>query len=344
MNTVHLKKPKNSCSPGRFYFVLTFVSYLLFVACDSNTKPETTSQVADPHLEKLNQSIKDHPDVDSLYWIRGNYLMELKSGDLAIADFLKALSIDSTHKPHYFISLAEAYLMSSQSRLASSTLSEAMRNFPDHLPTLLKSAELHLILKQHMQALSVLDRLFVRDPQNVEAWYLSGHVFYELGDTGKAVNSYQRSVDLDPNFFKGWKRMGDLLTEMKLNKAIDYYNNALRLDSLDPALFHDKAYALKSLGREQEAFDLFRFICQSFPSYEPAYYNMGILLAERDSTEQAIEHFSICIRLAPTEPSSYVQRGKALLKLKKTKEAKEDFETALKIDPDNIDAANALKN
>lgn len=341
MNTSHLIKSLNH--DLRLCILLTFVSIILLAACNSRPENETTAQAADPYLEKLNQNIKDHPDLDSLYWIRGNYLMESKSSDLAIADFLKALSIDSTGKPQYFVSLAEAYLMSSQSRLASSTLSEAMRIFPDHIPTLLKSAELHLILKQHMQALAVLDRLFARDPQNVEAWYLSGHVFYELGDTGKAVNSYQRSVDLDPHFFKGWKRMGDLLTELELAKAVDYYNNALRLDSTDPMLYHDKAFALKSFGREQEAFELFRIICEKFPSYEPGYYNMGLLLAERDSVEQAIEHFSICIRLEPTEPSSYIQRGKSLLRLKKNAEAKLDFETALKIDPDNIEAAEALK-
>lgn len=297
----------------------------------------------DPFLEKINQSIEDYPEVDSLYWIRGNYLFESGSNDLAIADFLKALSIDSTTKTHYYISLANAYLMSSQSRLASSTLSEAMRVFPNDIPIMQKTAEFYLIIKQHMQALSVLDKLFARDPQNVEAWYLSGHVFYELGDTGKAVNSYQRSVDLDPKFFKAWKRMGELLTELKMTKAIDYYNNALQLDSLNPELYHDKAFSLKSLGMDQEAFELFGTICEKFPSYEPGYYNMGLMLLERDSIEKAIEHFGICIRMEPSEASSYLQRAKCYLKINNSDKAKSDLETALKLDPEREEAAQLLK-
>ncbi|MBK9109379.1 MAG: tetratricopeptide repeat protein [Saprospiraceae bacterium] len=316
------------------YKLLTYVSLFVFLACQATTGEGNKLSGASTEFEHVSEQILKNPDIDSLYAWRADQLMLRESYDSAITDFLKALSIDSLKKPAYYFGLSRAYLMSAQSKMASDILDKALEKFPEHIPTLLKVAEMKLVLKQYMPALAILDKVFQRDQQHVEAWYLSGHVFYEMGDTGRAINAYQKSVDLNPEFRKAWIQLGDVLTEIKNERALDYYDNAIKLDSLDPQVYHSKAYALLRLGKRQTAVNLFKKLAINFPSYEPGIYNLGLLYLESDSLSKAIEHFGICIQLKPTEPSSYFQRALAYIRKGDKNLAKTDLQNALRLNPD----------
>lgn len=321
--------------------ILTFLC-LTITSCKNNREKNVTN-TADPGIEILNTWIENDPDNDSLYFRRANYLIKQESYDSAIADLKKALSIDSTGKPQYYHALSDALLINIQSKEALRVIDRAMDYFPNDLETILKSARLKLILKQYMSALATLDKLFIRDPQNAKGYYLSGHIFYEMGDTGRAVNAYQKAVDLNPDLREGWIRLGDVLTELNNPRAISYYDNAIRMDSLDVEIWHNKAYALDALGKTHESLQLYKEICRRFPTYEPAFYNLGILYKNMDSLIQAIDHFTISIQINPTEPGSFYQRGLCYLKLSNQIRAKEDFSTTLRLDSEFTDAQKELE-
>lgn len=327
--------------PGFLWLLLTFVS-ICGLSCVSNPENVKQNNADLSEWEVLNELVSKYPDEDSIYAKRADFLMGKESYDSAIADYLMALSIDSTGNPQYYFGLSRAYMMSAQSKMASDVLDRAMRAFPENIPTLLKTAEMKLVLKQYMPVLAILDKVFLRDPQHAEAWYLSGHVFYEMGDTGRAVNAYQKTVDLNPEMRKAWIQLGDVLTELKIEKALEYYDNAIRLDTLDPEVYHSKAYAYHRLGKRDMAISLFKKIAIRFPSYEPGIYNLALIYLESDSLPQAIEHFNICIQLKPTEPSTYYQRALAYLRKGSKDLAKADLQNALRLNPDFQDAKNEL--
>lgn len=316
-------------------FTIKWFIILNLLSCKekSRIEPEAVLPV-DTSLDALNQKIEKNPDNDSLYYLRAKILSEQESFDSAITDLKKAISIDSTKKPVYYHFLSDLYLMNVDSKAALRVMEKALILFPNDIGTLLKSARLKLILKQHMAALATLDKIFMRDPQNSPAYYLAGHVFYEMGDTGRAVNSYQKAVDMDPDLREGWIRLGDILTELHNPKAIAYYDNAIRMDTLDADTWHSKAYALEMLGDRNRAMLLYKEMCLRFPSFEPAFFNLGMLYKKMDSLQQAITHFDISVRINPAEPSSYYQRGMCNLKLGNSTQAKEDFATALRLDPE----------
>ncbi|HEX5626078.1 MAG TPA: tetratricopeptide repeat protein, partial [Saprospiraceae bacterium] len=262
---------------NRILPVLFLLSLWGWSSCKSPEGTDAKNNSGKGGLDALNASIAKDPDNDSLYFDRAGYWMEQSAFDSAIADMTKALSLDSATRPDYYRMLADAYLMNVQPREAVSTMNKALQLFPNDLATMLKLAEVHLILKQHMAALASLDKVFMRDPQNAQAYYLAGHVFYEMGDTGRAVNAYQKAVDLEPEFRKAWIQLGDVLSELKNPRAIAYYDNAILMDSLDEVVLEKKAYALYSLGKNAEAIALYQKICVRFPNYEPAFYNLGFL-------------------------------------------------------------------
>lgn len=316
---------------------------LFFVACNKTEQSKkTTSTSENSELERWNQLVAQHPNVDSLYFMRGLFYFNQEMYESAIEDFQMALKIDSTTQPNYYFYLSDSYLYNLQSRDASQILDRAMSLFPNHAETILRSARLRLVLKQYIPAMTVLDKLFVRDPQNSKAYLLAGQIFYEMGDTGRAVNAYQKAVDFNPELREGWIRLGELLCELGTIKCIPYFDNAIRMDSLDPEVYHKKAFCLAQLGKRDKAIESYKSNIIRFPAYEPSFFNLGLLYLEMDSLNLALEHFKISVQINPAEASSYYQRGIVYQKLKKTQEAKNDFVKALQLDSAMTEARVAL--
>lgn len=320
---------------------LTVVSLVfLFLTCQPPKE-----QPGFPQIEGISywdELIRQNPEVDSLYAGRADFLIEQESYDSAIVDYLKAISLDSLSHPEYYINLSKAYLMVAQSHRAGEILDKALAVFPNHKPTLLNVTELKLVLKQYLPALGILNKMFQLDPENADAYYLAGHVYYEMGDTGRAVNAYQKAVDLNPEMRNAWIQLGDVLTALKIKRAMECYDNAIRLDSSDPRVFHNKAYALGVFEKKLASFEQFKQLVIRFPDYEPGFYYLGLQYLEMDSIEKAIEHFNICIQLQPTEASSYVQRAKAFAKSNRRQEAITDLKNAMNLDAGNLEAKKLL--
>jgi tetratricopeptide (TPR) repeat protein len=335
----HQSKPNTVLS-------IAIIFCIFFSFCKNKTTSEViTANQSETELSEteINQMIISNPRQDSLYYRRAQFMITRESYDSAIADLQKAISFNSKGRPVYYQLLSDALLMNLESRDALNIIEEALEYFPDDEQTILKSAKIKLILKQHLAALTTLDKILSKDPENVPALYLAGHIFYEMGDKGRAVNSFQKAVDLNPEFREGWIMMGDVLTELKNDKAILYYDNAIHLDSSDVKTWHNKAYALSILGKKEESMNLFKQISIKFPDYEPAFFNLGMLYKERDSIPEAIEYFSKSIQLNSSEPTSYYQRGLCYLKTGDKVKAKADFTTAAALEPTFEEALNELK-
>jgi tetratricopeptide (TPR) repeat protein len=314
---------------------------LVYSCADKSHKP--LSNLDQANLEELNQWITLYPNNDSLYYHRAKYYIEAEQFDSAIHDLKLALSIDSTKKPDYYHVLSDVYLLNLNSKIALNVIELALERFPNDKKTILKSAKLKLILKQHLGALATLDKIFMRDPQYAPAHYLAGHIFYDMKEIGRAVNSYQKAVDLDPEMREAWIRLGDVLTELLNPKAILYYDNAIRMDSTDITTMHSRAYALHSLSKLQESLSSYLEISRRFPDYEPAFYNAGIIYKELDSIPKAIEFLNQSIALDSTIYSSYYQRGLCYKIAGENQKAKKDFEKAIELNSSFGDAQKALQ-
>lgn len=321
-------------------------SFNLFIACKNTSNgpavPTDNETFNDPWLNKLNEEIAKSPNVDSLYYKRAKYYYNSEIYDSCIMDLKRALDIDSLNKDYYFI-LSDAFILKSDSRSARDALSKVLQYYPDDKTTLHKNIRLSIILKDYTLAYAMLNHLFLVDPQDAEGYYLSGHIALDQGDSTKAISSYQRATDLDPEFRPGWVQLGDIMTAKNNPLAIRYYDNAIRLDSGDVDILHNKAYALQKLGNINESIALHKYICVHNPSYEPAFYNLGLLYMRLDSLDKAIEHFSIGAQLSPTEATDYFYRGKCYEKQGKLVEAREDYERALSFKPDWTEAKETLK-
>ena len=297
-----------------------------------------------PEIARLSKLLEENPDNDSLYYQRSVAYWELEAYDEAIADATRAISMD-TLKPGYYQLLADVlidYRRPNDSRRAIEVMTKACDKFPDDLPTWLRISEIYLIVKQHGDALKALDHVLKRDPQNAEAYFTTGRVALDMGDTTRCVKSLQKSVLLDSENKDAWVFLGRLYTKKGNPLALQYFDNALRIDSTDVQTQEFKAAFYKSQGQFDNAFELYRKIITEHPDYSNAFFDMGLIYLEQDSLDKAWWNFDMATKTDPLFVIAYYYRGVASEEKGDLQTAIEDYKQAYKMSPNLPEPKAAL--
>lgn len=64
------------------------------------------------------------------------------------------------------------------------------------------------IATEDAQKMVALEREVAANPDNTEAWTQLGHVYFDTNQFEKAINAYNKSLDLDPNNPNVWTDLG----------------------------------------------------------------------------------------------------------------------------------------
>ncbi len=320
--------------------ILFALALLAFAACNRNESSDpqentapTATATGNPDIDKLTaQLVKDSLNAE-LYARRAALYYENDGYDFAIRDLQRALIIDSV-KPEYHHLLADVYLDYFQSRLALKTMERAATLHPKRIPTLLKLSEVQYILKQYENSMKTIDRVLKIDPQTADAFFMFGMNFKEMGDTVRAINSFQSAVELNPDLTDAWITLGQLHAAKKSKAAGKFFDSAIRVDPKNPVALHAKAEYLTSKDDLAGAIALYKEINIADPQYEDGYFNAGLLYMDQDSFVQARQQFDLALKVSPTYIKAYAFRGLAAENLGKFSDAKNDYEQALRMAPE----------
>jgi tetratricopeptide (TPR) repeat protein len=340
------QRPKNNTTPLRaslWAFLIGFVS--LFVQFCKNEAPPPVADSGDPALQRLTKLLAADPTNDSLLYMRGRVYWELEAYDEAMSDAITALQRDSSH-PRYYHLLSDILLdygRPNDSKRALDVLNMAANRFPDHQHTWLKLAEFNLIVRQHGEALKALDHVLKRDPQNAEAFFMSGRVALDMGDTIRAITSLEKSVSFDAENTDAWVMLGRIFTNRANPRAIQFFDNALRLDTTNVEVQEYKAGYYKRTGQFDEAFKLYRGILAHHPDYANALFDMGLMYTELDSLVTAEKHFDMAIATDPLFVIAVYYRGVTRELQGNLQGAIEDYTNANKMSPNLPEPIEALQ-
>jgi tetratricopeptide (TPR) repeat protein len=331
--------------------VLIFlVSACLLAAgsCKSDPKDQQNAGAdaqIDPELGRLNALLIQEPDNDSLLFRRAEVYYNLDGFDEALNDLNAAIKIDSLH-PQYYHLLADVlldYARPNDSKRAIDVLLTAAYLFPGRVPTLLKLSEFQLIVRQHDDALATLDKILQKDPQNAEAFFMAGRVALDKGDTTRAVASLQKSVQFDADNADAWRFLGRIFSNRNNPLAVQYFDNALRVDSNDLESREFKGAYFKRRGEFNRAFEVYRDIVVRNPDYSNAYFDMGMIYLELDSLQKAYDHFDLAIKTDPLFVMAYYYRGHASELQGNIAAAKADYQQASGMAPNLAEPRAALE-
>jgi len=326
--------------------LILIMSMVVLFNCKKEVKhKEAQAITGNPLILELNEKIAKDPKNSNLYFQRAGKYYADEAYDESIADLNTAIKLDSM-QPMYYHLLADNYLDYYKSRQALETMEKVSNLFPKRIESLLKLAEFQLILKQYAEGQLTVQRILQVDHQNAEAYLMGGMLFKEMGDQGKARAGFQKAVELGLNkpedLIDAYINLGNLNLKKDKKLAELYFNNALRVDSLNINALHAKAEYFKEINQLDKALETYRKIVSLDRHYEPAFFNSGLIYASMDSLKKAYQNFNIAVNISPTNASYYYYRGTTQLGLGHKNEAIADFEQTLKLDKNFAKAKKAL--
>jgi tetratricopeptide (TPR) repeat protein len=325
------------------FLIVTFC-LIIFHSCKPKEGYTDISDqlTGDTEIDFYTKEINKDPENDMLYWERANKYYERSMLDECIEDLRSAITIDSM-KPEYYHLLSDAFLDINNSHRALMAITKAAELYPQRIPTLLKLSEMQLILTLYEESILTLNNLLKYQPQSADAYFLLGLNFRELEDLERAKNAFKTATEFDASIIDVWLALGEVYESEQSKEALKYYDTALRIDPENINALHSKAFWLQNNGDISGAVEFYRKINLLNISYAPAYLNAGIILLEMDSFQQAYEQFDILAGISPGNKNAYFFRGVAAQRLGRLTQAESDFENTLRLDPNNVYAADLLK-
>jgi Tfp pilus assembly protein PilF len=114
--------------------------------------------------------------------------------------------------------------------------------------------------------------------------------------------------------------------------AMRYMKNAYSMDTTDVFPIFAMGTMYQEMGDVVRAKDHYRRCILKNRHYSDAYFNMGYLLMQEDSTEKAWRQYDMVVKNSPGNPAAYYNRGLCSEMMDSLANAIEDYKTSNKLD------------
>lgn len=148
----------------------------------------------------------------------------------------------------------------------------------------------------------------------------------KLGRVEEAIESFKVALKVDPFAPKVLYNMANCLAEVDPEEALITYNRAIELDPNYSEALNNKGNLLKALGRFSEALDAFDHVIKINPDPAEPYYNRGNLLQDLKRYEESIASYRIAIDKRPDYPNAQWNLSLLLLRLGQFEEGWQRYE------------------
>lgn len=203
--------------------------------------------------------------------------------------------------------------------------------------------KIYLNQKDFESSLKYFNQAINLDQTNDDAYIGRALVFVGKGDLEQAYLSLQTAIDFNPNNRKAMIKMAEWKFADSNEVAIQYFTNALRIDSNDASIYFKRGQANRTFGKYRDAQKDYEKAIELEQGNWIALFNLAYLHFEFERYTEAKEYFNRCAGLKPQESDAWYGLALCAKGEGNTKEAIEMFEKLLSINPNDADAAQELE-
>lgn len=313
-------------------------------------------------LKDYSQAINVMPDDDRLYNQRAQVYYEQEKYDLADKDYQKMISLkagdvmgymgigrnanaqkrygDAIKQFDYVVKLDQNY-SSAYSFRAESYI--GLKKYNEAIDDVITALGIDKDRKAFYELQELADSAFeqtvaklkvqkIKEP-NEQSWaYDLGVVYERAAKYNKAIAYYKESLEKESNIITA-SRISSCYDDLgDYDKALEYCDQAIALDSVKSDYLYQKANILDNAGHTQEAINTMSDYIANTPDEPAGYYQRGWFKDHSGDIEGALEDYTMAITLQPNEAYAYLNRG-VLYRLKgENAKAESDFKQVVRLD------------
>jgi len=216
--------------------------------------------------------------------------------------------------------------------------------FPDSIELRVQLIDTMDSLHLTKDALTQMDSLMARDPNNYGNWFRKGELAINTADTTLAIRSFSRAATLyaNPDVLL---TLANLYAAQKNKLALELCNEVIAQKPDRTYIAH--SYYITGLyyentGNTKVAIENFKKSIQQNYYYIDAYLEIGWIYFDQKKYTAAKDIFETASAIKPTNASAHYWNAKCLEKLGQPEQALNKYQLALNLDNTLTEAADAI--
>jgi len=319
--------------------IIIYILLALFVSC----KPKADNQdqvnetqadsVVSPDIESLSNAIREDPKNANNFYLRALEYANLTNYIEAVRDIDIAMQLDST-RADFYTTQSDLYLLMGRPDEARAALVNGIDLFPRDTQSLLKLGEFYYYLKDFLKAQQYINLTLDIDKFNDRAYFFKGLVYLETEDTTRAIQSFQRAIEFNPDDYDSYMMLGNVYGIKHDSLAVDYYNNAIDIRKNSTEARYKLAMFLQNHNDFSKAIAEYSRIIEIEPAFKNSYYNTGYIYLEYlNQYQMAIPFFQKAYEIDPEYADAVYNEGLCYEYMKNYVKARELYIKSIEIVP-----------
>ncbi len=248
-----------------------------------------------------NKMLSTKPSGDALYRTLNNLAVahkRLGEYNQSIAVLGKAISINPNYRSFYS-NAAQVLKLQGEMTKAAQCLQKSIQ-IEETLVDYISLIELLKDMKRYDDALKVANIMLLKYSNEYDAFLSVGNLLSNTKSFSKAIDYYQKAIQIDPNKTQAYNNIGVAYKEtMQEAKALTAYQKALELNPNDAAAHNNIGNLLRNMNEFDSAIEHLKKSITINPSYADAYSNLGAVYKEAKEYEKAYGYYEQAIKLNP---------------------------------------------
>ena len=189
------------------------------------------------------------------------------------------------------------------------------------------------------KAIQNYDKAIELKPDFFGAYNNRGVAYGEKHDFDKAIKDFTTAIELKPDFFGAYNNRGVAYGEKHdFDKAIQNYDKAIEIKPDYTEAYNNRGFAYDEKHDFDKAIQNYDKAIEIKPDYAEAYNNRAIAYSGKGDFDKAIKDFTTAIEIKPRLAEAYYGRGVAYGEKRDFDKAIQNYDKAIEIKPDYAEA------
>jgi Tfp pilus assembly protein PilF len=163
--------------------------------------------------------------------------------------------------------------------------------------------------REFLKAIQSYQKVIELNPTYIEAYNNLGLVYQEIGDLNRAFGAYQKSIEINPQYEKGYNNLGILFYLKGRNEeALESFQKALTINPNNIESHINLGVLYKKQGQMNKAIESYQQALDINPLHRETHYNIALLYEQLENIELAVGHYRQFIKLSSPSHSDLVSK------------------------------------
>jgi len=248
----------------------------------------------------------------------------------SLADYEQALALNP-YKGIVYLHKARAYMDLEQMTAAYKTLETGRLVAPTNIYILVDLGRMYSAMDKQMQAFYLFDRVIkLQANPSPEHYVQRGNALYRMNQNDKAIADYERALKVNPNHLMAHYMIGDVyFWDRNYKKAVQYFERCMEIDNTNFIVNHNYAYIKMEWKEYALAEQGFSFCIESKPERAAyAYSNRGLCRFHLGNLQGALADCNAALEMNESNAYAYANRSRVYIALNEYEKAACDIQKA----------------